>query len=358
MRKEIIFIIDDIYNGGGIARVNLYLIGYLLATEQYDISLVSLCKPQEKSFYDIPENCRLINLPLSSFHIRKDTWKAAHKLHQLFSSDFKGTFVINDVGHSIPAWLGLRHCRNAKFISWSHTNFFNGSKYGFSGFGKRLAVKKFDYLVALTKEDQIYYKRILNAKNVIQIYNPKNTSIVKSDYQSSSKKIISCGRLDKIKGFDLLIEVARKVFSVINDWQWDIYGDGPEKERLQAKIKEYNLTGKVNLMGYRSDILSIYKDYSFDVFTSRGEGCPMALIEAQSAGLPIVSFEFKCGPKDLITNNKNGFIIENWDIEKMASSILRLIKNKELRCSFAKNADINLKELEPSYVIEKWISIL
>lgn len=358
MKKNIVFIIDDIYNGGGIARVNLCLIEYLLKTKQYNITLVSLCKPQEKSFYKIPEKCQLINLPLTSFKIRKDTWKAAYKLHQLFPSDFKSTFIINDVGHNIPAWLGLKHCKKAKFISWSHMNFFNGSKYGFSGFGKRLAVKKFDHLIALTKEDQAYYNRILNAKNVIQIYNPKNLYIIKSDYNPLVKKIISCGRLNKIKGFDLLIEVAHIVFKNVKDWQWDIYGDGPEKENLQAKIEKYGLTGKVNLMGYHSDILSLYKDYSFNVFTSRGEGCPMAMIEAQSAGLPIVSFDFKCGPKDLITDGKNGFIIENWDIEKMASSILCLIKDNEMRCEFARNADMNLKELEPSYVIEKWKSIL
>ena len=114
----------------------------------------------------------------------------------------------------------------------------------------------------------------------------------------------------------------------------------------------------VNLKGYRSDILNIYKDYSFDVFTSRGEGCPMAMIEALSAGLPMVSFDFKCGPKDLISNNKNGFIIESWNIDDMAACILKLINNKELRCQFAQNADINLKELEISYVLDQWHKIL
>ena len=358
MKKSIVFIINNVYSSGGVARVTLLLIENLIKTKKYNITLVSLSQPLDKSVYEIPEQCRLVNLPLHTFSIRKHTLKVAHELRRFFSSDFAGTFVVDDVGHSIPAWLGLRHCKKAKFISWSHTNFFNGSKFGFSGVGKRLAVKKFDYLVALTKEDTGYYKTILNAQNVVQIYNPKNSSVVKCDYNPEVKKIISCGRLAPLKGFDMLIDVAQKVFDQVDDWQWDIYGDGAEKANLLRKIEEYGLKGKVNLMGYHSDLLSIYKDYSFYVFISRGEGCPMAMIEAQSAGLPMISFDFKCGPKDLITDGENGFIVANWNLDEMANRIIELTRDKELRCKFATNSDMNLGELEMPYVLEQWNSIL
>lgn len=358
MKKNIVFFIDDIYNTGGVARVTLLLIKNLMETDRYDISLVSFSKQMGKYFYEIPKQCKVINLTFEAFAIRKHTLKAAYELSHIFDAEFNGTFVIDDVGLNIPVWLGLRHCKNARFISWSHTNFFNGSKYGFSGVGKRLAVKRFEYLVALTKEDKGYYQKLLNAKNVVQIYNPKNLEVVRQNYAIDAKKIISCGRLVPQKGFDLLIDVAREVFSKVDDWQWDIYGDGAEKENLQRKIKEYELDGKVNLKGYCSDVLNIYKDYSFYVFISHGEGCPMTMIEAQSAGLPMVSFDFKCGPKDLITHGENGFIVENGNVNKMADSILDLISSRELRKRFAKNADMNLGELEMPYVLEQWSKIL
>lgn len=358
MKKNIVFFIDDIYNAGGVARVTLLLIKNLIETDRYDISLVSFSKQMGNYFYEIPKQCKVINLTFEAFAIRKHTLKAAYELSHIFDTEFSGTFVIDDVGLNIPVWLGLRHCRNARFISWSHMNFFNGSKYGFSGVGKRLAVKKFSYLIALTKEDQGYYKKVLSAKNVVQIYNPKNPGILKHHYISDAKKIISCGRLVSQKGFDILIDVAQEVFRKVDDWQWDIYGDGPEKETLRKKIEEYGLNGKVNLKGLHSDILSIYNNYSFYVFTSRSEGCPMTMIEAQSAGLPMVSFDFKCGPKDLITHGENGFIIENGNVKKMADSILNLINDSKLREKFARNADMNLGELEMPYVLEKWDKIL
>lgn len=358
MKKNIVFIIDDIYNSGGMARVTIFIVNSLIDTEKYNISIVSLSKPLERSFYSISDKCEVINLPLKTFSIRKDSLKAAHELHKIFPKTFEGTFVIDDVGHSIPAWIGLKHCKKAKFISWSHTNFFNGSQYGFSGIGKRLAVKKFDYLIALTKEDQNYYKTILNAKNVVQIYNPKDTGISRQEYNSTIHKIMSCGRLDPVKGFDTLIDVAKIVFQNVKDWQWDIYGEGSEREKLQNKIDEYGLQGKVNLKGYHGDIFNIYKEYSFYVFTSRGEGCPMAMIEAQTAGLPMVSFDFKCGPHDLISDGKNGYIIPSGNIKEMADRILTLIHDEDLRTQFAKNASMNLGELELPYVLNKWESIL
>lgn len=358
MKKEIVFLINNVYSDGGVARVTLLIIDNLIRTGKYNVTLVSFSRPAVHSVYKIPKKCKAINLPIRQFSIRKHSLKAARELQRLFPSDFDGTFVVDDVGHNIPAWIGLLHCKKARFISWTHTNFFNGSKYGFSGIGKRLAVRKFDYLITLTKEDQNYYKTILNAKNVVQIYNPKNPAVVKQDYNSEAKKIISCGQLVQPKGFDKLIDVAKKVFEHTHEWQWDIYGDGPEKANLLKKIAEYGLEGKVNLMGYHSDILNIYKDYSFYVFISTGEGCPMTMIEAQSAGLPMVSYDFKCGPRDLITDGENGFIVENWNMEKMTDRILQLINDKELRCRFAEHADMNLKELEMPYVIEKWLEIL
>lgn len=188
--KDIIFIIPNLYNKGGMERVTIRIANEFSNKEKYNITIISIAHPKDTIYYKISDKVNIKNLSFKYFDIRKNFIKAAYELKQMFQLDFDGIFVIDDVGHNIPAWLGLKHCKKAKFISWSHTNFFNGSKYGFSGIGKRLAVKKFDYIVALTKEDKKYYKKILNAKNIVQIYNPKDSEIVKQAYAYESKKII------------------------------------------------------------------------------------------------------------------------------------------------------------------------
>lgn len=84
----------------------------------------------------------------------------------------------------------------------------------------------------------------------------------------------------------------------------------------------------------------------------------MTMIEALSAGLPMISFDFKCGPRDLLTEGENGFIISNWNLNDMKDRILQLINDEELRIKFAKNSGMNLHELELPYVLEQWKHIL
>ena len=354
--KNVTFIIPSLEGFGGIARVTT-IIANELSKERYNIQLVSFEKVK-KPVYSIDSNIKILDLGIEDFNIRKHTLLAAFKLRMIFSSDYNGTFVIDDVGHNIPAWLGLKQCKNAKFISWSHMHFFNGSRWGFSGWGKRLAVKKFSNLVALTKEDVGYYNDKLKANNVIQIYNPIDNAVIKEKYQADAKRIISCGRLHPVKGFDILIHVARKVFDKVNDWHWDIWGEGPERERLENMINRLGLENNVHLKGYEKNIYTKYKHYSLNVFTSRSEGCPMAMIEAQSAGLPIISFDFKCGPKDLIVNGENGYIIDNWNVNEMSDKILHLINNRDLRIKFATKTDLKHGELQLDYVMKQWKKIL
>lgn len=358
MKKKIIFIIPNLYALGGMERVTIMIANELAKMTDCEVSMLSLCCSDGKAKYEISSSINIINLRLDHFAIRKDFLKVAKELKKIFPPDFKGTFIVDDVGHAIPVYLGLKRCKRANFICWSHMNYFNGRSFGFAGIGKRLVVKKFNHLIVLTKEDQGYYKQYMKSDNVIQIYNPRDKSLYKRNYAVDSRKIISCGRLEKVKGFDKLLEVARIVFAKTEGWRWDIYGDGPEKEYLESQIQEYHLQDKVYLMGYRDNIYSTYGDYAFNVFTSRAEGCPMAMIEALSAGLPIVSFDFFCGPKDLITDGINGFIVKKDDLSAMAEKIIMLMQNREMRAAFSQQSGCNLKELDMDYVLSKWKEIV
>ena len=356
--KKLIFIIPNIHLKGGLNAVTIQIMNELCKLNMYDITALSLSSegPVDKPVMD--EKIKRIDLPIQKFNIRKHTIKASQLLKKIIPKDFDGTIIVDDIGYSIPVWLGLHSRKKAKFIVWTHQNFFNGSKYGFSGVGKIVATRYFDNIIALAKEDASYYKEIDKRGIVTQIYNPLNSNIIKREYMQNSKKIITCGSIDFRKGVDMLVEVARIVFEKHPDWRWDIYGDGHKREFVENKIEEYGLRNNLLLMGHTDRILQLYGEYSFSVLTSRSEGCPLVLIEAQSAGLPVVSFDFKCGPKDMIDDNVNGFIINDFNIKEMAEKICLLIENPKMRCEFSKNADKNLDEFNMEYVIEKWKKIL
>ena len=92
--------------------------------------------------------------------------------------------------------------------------------------------------------------------------------------------------------------------------------------------------------------------------TSRFEGLPMTLIEAQSFGLPIISYDIKTGPKDIINNSEDGYLIENDNANLFVSKFLELSKNKEKIQEFSQKAYENSKRFKLDNIINKWKEVL
>lgn len=94
------------------------------------------------------------------------------------------------------------------------------------------------------------------------------------------------------------------------------------------------------------------------VSTSDTEGLPMVMIEAQSYGVPIVSYNYETGPKDIISEEIDGFIVydKNQDIKNkmMANKILELINDKDLQNRMGCMASKNSKRFNMDTIIKKW----
>src|SRR5690606_34071372 len=99
----------------------------------------------------------------------------------------------------------------------------------------------------------------------------------------------------------------------------------------------------------------VYSKSSFLVMSSKYEGLPMVLIEAQSFGLPIVSYDCPHGPSEVVTNGINGFLVDDQNIDALAEAMLTTMKSKELRKKMEKSSLINAKKYEADQVINNWI---
>ena len=248
---------------------------------------------------------------------------------------------------------------DTRLFAWEHRNFKAGPKFRLEWIGKRLALKKWDGIICITKRDYQYYCEYAGAlPKLHQIYNLVEFSVKRKPYDLQSHKIMSCGYLDPVKGFDLLMKVAQNLLQECSDWTWDIYGEGDERENLEKLIAEYGLEEHVFLKGYCTDINERYSEYSMFVMTSRAEGMPSVLIEAQKAGLPVVSFNISCGPSDVITDSVNGYLIHPFETEEMAKRMIELMEDNEKRKQFSECSERHHKELEKSYLVAKWFELI
>jgi len=211
-------------------------------------------------------------------------------------------------------------------------------------------LKHLDAFVVLTEEDAEHWTELNNLK---VIPNPLSFSTT-THSTCMQKQVIAVGRYVGQKGFDLLIPAWVEVIKEHPDWCLRIYGDGWMRDLLQKQIKDLELDDSCFLEHSVSDIAEKFCESSIFVLSSRFEGFGLVIIEAMSCGLPVVSFDCPCGPKDIISEGVDGFLVPSLDINYMAKKISYLIENEEIRLKMGRQAVLKAQNYSIDIIGEKW----
>ena len=214
-------------------------------------------------------------------------------------------------------------------------------------------VNHFDKFIVLTEEDKGYWG---NLSNMIVIPNAR-TFKVSEPAKLNHSKVIAVGRLEHQKGFERLIDAWRIIVNEMPDWSLQIVGNGELREELQKQIDKLGLSDKISLGKTETDMISVYKSASILAMSSYYEGLPMVLLEAQAVGLPIVSFACKCGPKDVIEDGLDGFLVKEGDVKTLAERLLKLMKDQELRMRMGIEAYARSEKYSEDIIMNKWLSL-
>ncbi|MDR2690921.1 MAG: glycosyltransferase family 4 protein [Dysgonamonadaceae bacterium] len=206
-------------------------------------------------------------------------------------------------------------------------------------------------LVVLTEEEKSFWE---NSRNIEIIPNPL-PFYYETEAELTGKKALAAGRLVYEKGFDMLIEAWGIVAERHPGWELSIFGDGERKASLLRLIDEKGLSGAVKIHEPVADIQHVYPEYSIFVFTSRYlDALPMVLLEAMSFGLPVAAFDAPCGPKDLIRDGVNGFLVKTGDIQGLACKIINLIEASGLRKSMGKASKAFSSDFRVEKIMGRW----
>lgn len=214
-------------------------------------------------------------------------------------------------------------------------------------------VRRFDRFVVLTEEDKGYWGNLPNITVIpnAHTFHPEQTASL------VGKKAIAIGRYTYQKGFERLIDAWRILSPQFPDWKLDIIGEGEERENLQRLILAYGLGNQITLRKPTKRIADAYSGASMLVLSSRYEGLPMVLLEAQAFGLPVVSFRCKCGPQDVITDRVDGLLVPEGDVEQLASAMMTLMGDEDLRKRMGKNARTASSRYDENAVMKAWTDL-
>ena len=212
------------------------------------------------------------------------------------------------------------------------------------------AIRKLDAFVVLSREDnQNWYE----VRSSIIIPNPLTIS-TKTTSMCNSKKVISVGRLNEQKGYDMLIQAWKLVHYKHPDWELFIYGEGALKSILEDDIKRNNLDTCIYIEDPTENIVDKYVESAFYVMSSSYEGFGLVLTEAMACGLPCISFDCPSGPREIITDKEDGWLIENGNISKLAEAICYFIENENDRKAMGMKAVKNVTRYSQHVIMNKW----
>ena len=371
---KIIYCTHSTCNPGGMERVLYNKVKYLSEQMHWDVTVVTTDQHDRPSFYPFPESVRMIDLGIN---YSEDNVKGAlgkicgylkkrkkHKrlLEELLTKE-KADIVVS-LYPSESSFIPDIKDGSKKVLEIHYCKFFR-LQYGRKGvlgmidrwrtWQDERIVRRFDKFVVLTNEDRGYWGNLPNIEVI-----PNAAMFVADRYSDVSvKRVIAVGRLDYQKGFDRLIqawEIVNKS-GKYDDWRLDIFGQGDWKDMLQGMIDKKGLNGSAFINKPTKNIGDEYADSSMLVMSSNYEGFPMVMIEAMACGLPVVAFDFKCGPKDIIRNEENGLIIHNGDIKALADGIMKLMEDTENRKRMSLNARKIVDTYSEKAVMEKWIGL-
>jgi len=350
------WILDD--SGGG-ERVAISLANEL--TKKCEVHLIGITTKQSNLFFKINSQVKYSNFFDHRVRLSKNILKISKMLKKYFiDNEIEVAFGI---GISANVFLSLAGIGiPTKVVLCDHTNSITDNREFSQRVQRYVGTKLADKIITLTLEDRRNYisKYGISEDKIAYIYNWKENLLSNVTYNNESTKLVTVGRFDNQKGYDYLVQVAKKVLSKKSDWTWEIYGSGNQDEvdKIRDLINENGLQEKLVIKGLEKNQDLIYGDKGIYVMTSRYEGLPLVLLEAQQYNLPIVSFSCPTGPSEIVENGINGYLIDCYDIDEMSKRLLELMNDKEIRNRFSSHAKDNMDKFDKNMILNQWIELI
>ena len=346
---KIVICTPALYSAGGVERVVSVKANYFADILNYDVTIIVTEGHGSNSFFQLTPKVKVINLGLRFEELWNITFVRKVFLYLYKQRRYKKLLTeelmrirpditittlrreinficdINDGSYKIGE-LHLSR-KNYRLIDSSKTNLL---KWMFSRWWQRRIVdhlQRLDRFVVLTQNATLEWPELQNVKLI-----PDPLSISPNKQSSlSSKRIITIGRYSFEKGWDLLLRIWALVEKEYKDWQLDVYGMGDPTPYVRMLD---NLSIDKKRCHLNASLVSVEEGYlrsSILVQPSRTEGFGLVIVEAMACGLPVIAFDCENGPRSILTDGEEGYLIPAFDVELFADRLKKLISDENLR---------------------------
>ena len=347
---KIAIVVDDFHGGAG----NISQILALNFAKEHNVSLV-LTNHHSDARYDLSEiDLYPMNLAVSGKNKISGLVKSIRKLGKVLKKDIKADLIISFLDNNNTMTCFSQFFNHTPIIVSERSNplvIFPKAPWDKL---RRIAYKRANVVTVQFKcfenfDGGRFIKKTRVTSNIVD-----KPGCFKNEYSGEKVKFVTMGRLAGIKRMGLMIELFDEAQKTHSDIELHIFGDGPEREKLEMLIKERNLENKVFLKGYCNDVHKTLCEQDVYLMTSQQEGFPNSLSEAMAVGLPSVSFACHDGIVEMTENGMSGFTAAEGDREDFIEKMVLLAKDASLRKEMGTRARCIVEKYDNETVLKQW----
>ena len=287
-----------------------------------------------------------------AWHLLRTQWRIGRSLARLIRSHQPDVVVLNGLTTACSV-LALDRRFTARTICCDHNHF--SARSALWQRLRRWLYPKVGAVVSLTEADAPRFRAINPRTQVIY-----NAASLRADAPAlpANGVVLAVGRHVAQKGFDLLLKACVIVAKAVPQARLRIVGDGPLRPAHERMAQALGVAGRVEWLAPTAQIERYFREADVFVLSSRYEGMPIALLEAQAMGVASVAFDCPTGPREILTE-KTGRLAPPGDVEALAAALIELLSSAQLRAQMGQAAIARSRELfSPQLHEQRWAKLV
>ncbi len=361
--KEVFILIDQLHSHGGIETLVSLKANYWADNYNYKVNIISTEQNGLPIIYNLSPNVNFIDLGINynrnkSFFHPSNLIKLRKNVIELkkLIKKYNPSHII--VASHIPMTYVLPFIKsNSKTIKEFHFSKYNQA----NNFKERIFTwteKFYSNLVVLSEEERHFYP----SNNVKVIPNPHNkpTNLSLINYQERPNVAVAILRFSAVKNVESMISIWEEFSRKNPTWKLHLYGDlnNSYAEKIQKLIRAKNLQNHVICKGKTHNVYETLNNAKLLLLTSKHECFPMVILEAQSMGVPVVSFNVPTGPRNIISHKEDGYLIQNNNEKEFVYTLNDLVKSPQKLQKLSEKAFQKSKNYDVNMVMKLWKSLI
>ncbi len=363
--KKIVILVDQLNSHGGIEKLVAVKANYWSTVFNYEVTIISTEQFKKPLIYSLSDKVKFIDLSIN-YHRDKSYFSLTNGLKFLSNIVKIQRFILKekphfiDVASHIPITYFLPFLyRKSKIIKEFHfTKFDRVKQHNLKSKILNYIESKYDFLVVLSKEERSFY----TSNNVIVIPNPvvNKYQIQLPLIEENENIAVAVVRFAAVKQLEKMISIWNAFIQLNSTWKLFIFGTigNDYYKKIEKLVLELNLQKKIVFKGQSDNIQTEIVQAKVVLLTSEQECFPLVILEANSVGIPVISFDCPTGPRNIIHHKIDGVLVENNNCDSFVEELQAFDNDIMYQKILSKNAKINSDNYTIDVIMNKWNELI